>query len=131
MTNGQSACLSWCQAPIWGQRPDFCYCQTVAGLLRWGALSDERTGMSFTIAPGLTSTVILGSKSCRIHDHILLSQIRHSPNLEGQVAVFVSPRNRVVQLYPQALGSLFFTSYDSQGCNGGVQTRRHMWKLFK
>jgi hypothetical protein len=29
-----------------------------------------------------------------------------STNLEGQVPVFISPRNRVAQLYPQALGSL-------------------------
>jgi hypothetical protein len=34
---------------IWDPRPDFCYCQTVAGLLTWGVLSDERTGLSFTI----------------------------------------------------------------------------------
>jgi hypothetical protein len=27
-----------------------------------------------------------------------------SPNLEGQVPVFISPRNRVAQLYPRALG---------------------------
>jgi hypothetical protein len=33
-------------------RPDFYYCQTVAGLL-WGFLSDERTGLSFIIAAGL------------------------------------------------------------------------------
>jgi hypothetical protein len=39
-------------APIWGLRSDFCYCQTVAGLLMWGALSDERTGLSFTIVAG-------------------------------------------------------------------------------
>jgi hypothetical protein len=51
-TDGQSASLSWCQAPIWGLRPDFCYCQTLAGLLMWGALSDERTGLPFTIAVG-------------------------------------------------------------------------------
>jgi hypothetical protein len=25
--NGQSASLSWCQAPIWGLQPDFYYCQ--------------------------------------------------------------------------------------------------------
>jgi hypothetical protein len=37
-------------------------------------------------------TVILGSES----------QIRHSPKLP----IFISPRNRVAQLYPQALGSL-------------------------
>jgi hypothetical protein len=51
-TDGQSASLSWNKAPIWDLRPDFYYCQTVAGLLVWGALSDERTGLSFTIAPG-------------------------------------------------------------------------------
>jgi hypothetical protein len=39
-------------------------------------------------------------------EHILLSQIRNSPNLEGLLPVFISPRNRLVQLYPQAPGSL-------------------------
>jgi hypothetical protein len=38
-----------------------------------------------------------------------------STNLEGQVPIFLSPRYRVAQLYPQALGSLFVASYDSQG----------------
>jgi hypothetical protein len=51
-TDGQSASLSWYQAPIWGLRPDFYYCQRVAGLLTWGVLSNERTGLSFTIAAG-------------------------------------------------------------------------------
>jgi hypothetical protein len=48
-TDGQSASLSWCQAPIWGLWPDFYYCQTIAGLLMWGALSGERSGLSFTM----------------------------------------------------------------------------------
>jgi hypothetical protein len=48
--DGQSASLSWCQAPNWGPIPDFDYCQTVARLLMWGALSDDRTGLSFAIA---------------------------------------------------------------------------------
>jgi hypothetical protein len=52
----------------------------------------------------LTSAVIIGSESRRTFDHIWLSQIRDFPNLEGQVPVFISPRNRVAQLYPQALG---------------------------
>jgi hypothetical protein len=72
----------------------------------------------------LASAVILGSESRRTHDHILLSQIRDSPNLEGQVPVFISPRNRVAQLYPKALGSLFVAS-DSQGYGGGIRTRLH------
>jgi hypothetical protein len=51
-TDGQSASLSWNKAPIWGLRPDFYYCQTAAGLLLWGALSDDRKGLSFTISAG-------------------------------------------------------------------------------
>jgi hypothetical protein len=47
------------------------------------------------------SAVILGSESHRTHDHILVSPIWDSPSLEGQVPVFVSPRNRVAQLYPR------------------------------
>jgi hypothetical protein len=52
----------------------------------------------------LASAVILGSESRGTCDHILLSQIRDSPKLEGQVPIFISPRNRAAQLYPQALG---------------------------
>jgi hypothetical protein len=37
------------------------------------------------------------------HYYILLSQIRDSLNLEDKVPVFIAPRNRVAQLYPQAL----------------------------
>jgi hypothetical protein len=40
---GQSVLV---QNPVWGPRPVFCYCQTVVGLLMWGALSDERTDLS-------------------------------------------------------------------------------------
>jgi hypothetical protein len=78
-TDGQSARLSSNKAPIRGLRPDFYYCQTVAGLLMWSAFSDERTGLSFTIAAGLASTVIFGSESRGIRDHILLFQIRDFP----------------------------------------------------
>jgi hypothetical protein len=74
---------------------------------------------------GLASTVILGSKSCGTHDHILLSQIWDSLNLDDQVPVFTTPRNRVAHLYPQAPGSLFITSYDSQGYGGGIWTHFH------
>jgi hypothetical protein len=58
----------------------------------------------------LASAVILSSESRGTHDHILPSQIRDSPNLEGQVRVFIYPRNRVAQLYPQALGSFSSSS---------------------
>jgi hypothetical protein len=67
------------------------------------------------------SAVILGSKSCETHDHILLSQVWDSPNLEGQFPVFISPTNRVAQ----ALGSLFLASYDSRGSGGGICPHLH------
>jgi hypothetical protein len=51
-----------------------------------------------------------------------------SPNLEGQVPVFISPRNRVAQLHPRALGSFFVASYDSQGYGWGILTRLHTGK---
>jgi hypothetical protein len=70
----------------------------------------------------LASAVIHGSEFRRTHDHILLSQIRDSHNLKDQVPVFISPKNTVAQLYPQALGSLFVASYDLQGYGGGILT---------
>jgi hypothetical protein len=82
-THGQSASLSWCQAPIWGLPPDFYYCQTVAGLLMWRSLSEERTGLPFTIAAGSRQRSHFWSDSRGTRDHILLSEIRDSAKLEG------------------------------------------------
>jgi hypothetical protein len=42
----------------------------------------------------LASAVILRSESRGTHVHILLSQIRDSPNLKGQVPVFISPQEQ-------------------------------------
>jgi hypothetical protein len=68
---------------------------------------------------------ILGSESRGILDRILLSRIWDSPNMEGQVPVIISPKNREAQFYPQELGSHFVTAYDSQGYGGGIRTRLH------
>jgi hypothetical protein len=59
----------------------------------------------------------------RQRSHSLVRVPWDSPNLEGQVPVFISPRHRVAQLYPQALGSLLVASYDSQAYDGGIRTR--------
>jgi hypothetical protein len=89
-----------------------------------GALSLTRERVCrLQLLLSLASAVILGSESRETRDHILLSQTRDFPNLESQVSVFISPKNRVTQLYPQALGSLFVSSYDSQGYGGGIRTR--------
>jgi hypothetical protein len=46
----------------------------------------------------LVGTVIHRSESRGTHNHILLSQVRHFPDLEGQVPLFISPRKRVTRL---------------------------------
>jgi hypothetical protein len=64
--------------------------------------------------------VILGSKSRRIHDYILLSHLRlPQPGGPGPHIYMV------VQIYPRELGSLFVSSYDSQGYGGGILSRLH------
>jgi hypothetical protein len=114
---------SWRQAP-WDSGPAFffqlkhcCHSPYVTALLT------RKYVCYLQLLLTLASAVNLGSDSCGTHDHILLSQIGDSPNLEGQVPVFISPRNRVAQLYPQAPGSLFVASCDSQGYGGATRTR--------
>jgi hypothetical protein len=75
-TDGQSASLFLNKSPILGLQPDFYFCLTVAGLLMWDALSDERTGLSLQLLLALASAVILRSKLRWTRDHILLSHIR-------------------------------------------------------
>jgi hypothetical protein len=77
---------------------------------------------------GLSLTTAAGPRQhghSQVRNHIPLSQVRDSPNLADQVPVFISSRNRVARLYPQALGSLCVASYDSQGNGGGIRPRLH------
>jgi hypothetical protein len=122
---GQSVSLSSCQAPIWGLRPDFYYCQTVACLLMWDALSYEKMGLPFTIAAGSRQRSHFWVRvQWDSWPHFTASDSRlPQPGRPGPV--FISPRNRVDQLQPQALSSLFVGSYDSQGYGGVIRTRLH------
>jgi hypothetical protein len=94
MTDGQSARMSWCQA-LSGTHDQICntvrhfricWCRAPSLTRGWAC--------SLQLLLFITSTVILGSESRRTYDYILLSQIWDSPNLEGQVAVFIYLRNR-------------------------------------
>jgi hypothetical protein len=42
--------------------------------------------------------------------------------MEGQVSVFMSSSDRVALSYPQALGSISITFYNSQGYGRGILT---------
>jgi hypothetical protein len=65
------------------------------------------------------------------------STIRQASGIERgiqdatQVPIFISPRNKVAQLYPQTQGSLYVLSYDSQGFGGGILTHLHAGQFFK
>jgi hypothetical protein len=117
--------LSWCQAPIWGSRPYFYYCQTVTGLLIWDSLSDERTGLSFTIAAGPRqcshSRVWVPRDSW---PHFTVSDSR-LPKFRGPGPRIYIPQGQGGPVIPPVTGSLFVASYHSQGCGGGIQTCLH------
>jgi hypothetical protein len=94
---------------------------SVVGLLTWGNISDESTGLSFTVAAG---------PSQRSHSRIRVPRVSwpyftvsdsRLPNLEGQVLAFISRWNRVIRLLPQELGSRFVAFYDSQGYSGAIR----------
>jgi hypothetical protein len=92
---------SWRQDP-WESRPVFFFQLNPCNHSPYVTSSLTRGWvyrLQFLLA--FASTVILRSEPRGTHDRVLLSQIRDFPNLEGQVPVFISPRNRVAQLYPR------------------------------
>jgi hypothetical protein len=58
---------------------------------------------SLQLLLGLASVVFLGSES-RVSSNHIFTVSNDSPNLEGQIPAFISPRNGVAQLYPQERG---------------------------
>jgi hypothetical protein len=88
-TDGRSVSITWCRAKSWT-------CNQVL-LPVWRFLSeswffsDEKTGLQFAV-------LSLNCPSRAEPLTILYYLIWNSPNLEGQVPVFISPGNRVAQL---------------------------------
>jgi hypothetical protein len=103
LTVGQSVCLA-IEHPC-----GTCY----KILLPVGMLLSEICGLVSVGRPfwrengsAICSVITQWSESLRTRNHTLLSHLRR-PNLEGHVPLFISPRNRVAQLYPRALGCMF------------------------
>jgi hypothetical protein len=65
----------------------------------WGALSDEK---SFLVSSSIASAAFLSSESNGTHVMFHCIYFLRLSELEGQVPVFISSRNRVAQLYPLA-----------------------------
>jgi hypothetical protein len=59
----------------------------------WVGLSDERTVCHLRLLLDLASSVILWSKCRGNHDHIILSQIRDSPNLRAKSPYLYPPES--------------------------------------
>jgi hypothetical protein len=118
-SDSKSTSLSWCQATIRAFDQFFFLLETFLSQLRvccFMAPSLKRgrvCNLFFLI--GLASAVPLGSQSRKTQNHILLSKFLRIPQPGGQVSVFISPRDRVAQLYPRALGFLSVASYESHG----------------
>jgi hypothetical protein len=91
----------------------------------WGALSDENTFLSFTTAAGPCQCihsrvrVLLDLWPYFTLPYLIIRE------LEDQVPIFISPRNILAQLYPQAWGSIFVASYNLRGYDGGIQSHLH------
>jgi hypothetical protein len=107
-TDSRSASPSWCQAPIWDPRPVFLslgiffrqlqVCYFVAPSLTRGRVCN------LLLLLVLASVFPLGSESRGTQAHILLSKFLRLPQPGRPGPVFISPRNRVAQIYPRALG---------------------------
>jgi hypothetical protein len=116
-TDGQSTSLSWCQAPIWDQRPIFIFLSLIISrqlwVCWWGAPSLTRGRVcSFQLLLASPAESYLSLSPAGLMAIFYCLNIETPPNLAGQVPVFISHRNRVAQLHPQTLGlSNLFTYY--------------------
>jgi hypothetical protein len=66
ITDDQSASLSWNKAPIWGLRPDFHYCQTIAGLLmfHYSSLYSPDANRTENVSSIIASYLVSGETTC-------------------------------------------------------------------
>jgi hypothetical protein len=103
-TDYQSASLSWCRTSIWGPWPDFYYSRAFAGFLcvvpslARGWICNLLLQLLLNLASAVTRAEVL-----------LLSHLRPPPPSGGPgIRIYnPPPRNKVAQLNPRALGSLF------------------------
>jgi hypothetical protein len=102
MTDDQSANLSWCQVPAWDQRPIFLLLSLI--IFRQLGFVDVASSLtrgrvcSFLWCRASLAQSFSSQNPAELKTNFLLSQFWDSPNLEGQVSVFMPSRNRVVHL---------------------------------
>jgi hypothetical protein len=110
---------------IWGPWPYSYYCLTMwVSCCETPSLTRGRVCKLFLqLLLGLASAVTSGPSPA-----YCLTWDSSSP--EGQVPVFMLPRNILAQLYPPAVGSPYVAAYDSQGYGRDILTCLHtVWRL--
>jgi hypothetical protein len=94
--------------------------------LMWGTLCDERADLSVTICYWPTpARSFSGRSSAGLMIVFVCLRLETPSTWRARSPYSYPPRNRVVWLYPQALGSLFVASRDSQGYGEGIRPRLH------
>jgi hypothetical protein len=117
MTESQSASLSWCQAPIRDSRPIMLVLPLIVfryyGFVDMGRpLWREVGSVLFSFWWASPSQPFWGLSPTGLMSIFYCFYFLDSPNLEGQVTVFISSRNRVARFFPRALGlSNLFTYF--------------------
>jgi hypothetical protein len=101
----------------------FCYCQAVAGLLMWGALSDERTGLPFATAAGPHQR---SHSWLRPAGLVTIFYCLRFPQPGGPGLSIYILQKQGGPVIPPGNGFLFVASYDSQGYGVGIRTRLHL-----
>jgi hypothetical protein len=105
----QSVGRPWCQAPIWDPQPIF----PLPSLIIFRQLQFSAMGHPLRQEVGSVVFCFCWASPAEPFSDLSLMGLTSifyclyfwdSPNMEGQGPVFISPKNRVAQLYPQALG---------------------------
>jgi hypothetical protein len=81
--------------------PSFC---NYLGLLMWGAISDEKSGLKFSVLLGITSTIFVRSESHGTHEHILLSLFLRLPKPGGPSSCIYFPQEQGSPVIPSGIG---------------------------
>jgi hypothetical protein len=112
--------------PSRAQDQIFYYCQTVAGLLMWGAISDERTGLfKITAGPHQRSH----SRVRVLRDswpHFTVTDLRFPQTGRPGPRIYI-PQEQVGPVIPPDTGFPFVASYYGQGYGGGIRIHLHAW----
>jgi hypothetical protein len=119
----------WCRAPIWNPWPDVCIQSATCWFFDEGCPLWREDGpviYSYNCFWALPEQSFSGPSLAELMT-IFYCSIWDSPNLEDQVPVFISPTNRVAQLNPWALGSLFVSSFGSSYIATDGQSASSSW----